>query len=207
MNKQNLLKTKDIGDLKTQIQSNDGILRFLIHPFYSDDTTINQKKRFVTKEYLSKREDFIKTCINKALVIFQPKYLLDDLWSNLEAFDLEHVYYVPTMDYESTPYEGWDKLVEKLNLLNVRAVELSGMYLDLRTQEEAMEMFDPKYDKLHQGPNFIKETDKYIEKFPIASKWLKKKYVPKGCVGFAAISLLERGIDCYFSDFTTPDTV
>ena len=67
--------------------------------------------------------------------------------------------------------------------------------------------FDPKYDELHQVPNFIKQTDKYIEKFPIARTWIQKRYIPKGCVGFAAISLLERGMDVCFSNLTTPDTI
>lgn len=210
MQKRNLLKTKYLNDLKTQIEDNNGIIRFLIHPFYSDDTTINKKKRFVTKEYLSNRDNFIKTHINKGLVIFQPKYLINNLWINLEGFHLEDVYYIATMDYESTPFEGpkgWDELVKILKLLNVQTVELSGMYLDFRTQKESIDTFDPKYDELHQGPNFIKQTSKYIERFPIARTWLQKGYVPKGCVGFAAINLLERGIDVYFSNFTTPDTI
>ncbi|MFA7628291.1 MAG: hypothetical protein WCY37_02680 [Candidatus Dojkabacteria bacterium] len=210
MQKRDILKTKSLDDLRKQIKENNGIVRFLIHPFYSEDTTINKKKRFVTQEYLSKRDDFIKININKGLVIFQPKYLLNDLWTNLEVFDLESVYYLATRDYEATPFEGsegWDELVRILKLLNVQAVELSGMYLDFRTQKEALDKFDPKYDELHQIPNFIKETDNYIEKFQIASEWLQKRYVPEGCVGFAAISLLERGVDVYFSDLTTPDTV
>lgn len=55
MHKQNLLKTKDLNNLGTQIKDNNGVVRFLIHPFYSEDTTINKKKRFVTQEYLSDR--------------------------------------------------------------------------------------------------------------------------------------------------------
>jgi hypothetical protein len=210
MQKQDILKTKYLDNLKTQVQENNGIVRFLIHPFYSEDTTINKKKRFVTEEYLSNRDDFIKININKGLVIFQPKYLLNDLWANLEGFDLEDVYYIATKDYEATPFEGpkgWDELVRILKLLNVQAVKLSGMYLDFRTQKEALDKFDPKYDELHQIPNFIKETDNYIDKFQLAREWLRKKYVPEGCVGFAAISLLERGVDVYFSDLTTPDVV
>ena len=210
MQQRNLLKTKYLNDLKTETEDNNGIIRFLIHPFYSDDTTINKKKRFVTKEYLSSRDDFIKTHKDRGLVIFQPKYLMDTLWTNLEAFHLENVYYVATRDYEATPFEGpkgWDEFVKILRLLNVQVVELSGMYLDFRTQKESIDTFDPKYDELHQGPNFIKQITRYIEKFPIARTWIQKKYVPKGCVGFAAISLLERGIDVYFSNLTTPDTI
>jgi hypothetical protein len=210
MQKRNLLKTKHLNDLKTQIQDNNGIIRFLIHPFYSDDTTINKKKRFVTKEYLSSRDNFIRAHINKGLIIFQPKCLLDSLWDNLQGFYLEDVYYIATRDYESTPFEGskgWDEVVKILRLLNVQAVELNGMYLELRTQKESINTFDPKYDELQQGPNFIKQTNKYMERFPIARPWLQKKYIPKGCVGFAAISLLERGIDVCFSNLTTPDTI
>jgi len=210
MQKRDLLKTKDLNDLKTQIQENNGIIKFLIHPFYSEDTTVNKKKRFVTQEYLSSRDNFIRTHINKGLVIFQPKYLINNLWTNLENFHLEDVYYIATRDYESTPFEGsegWDELVKILKLLNVEAVELSGMYLDFRTQKESIATFNPKYDELHQVPNFIKERSNYIDKFQAASVWLQKKYVPKGCVGFAAISLLERGVDVYFSNLTTPDTV
>jgi hypothetical protein len=210
MQKRDILKTEYLDDLKTQIQENNGIIRFLIHPFYSEDTTVNKKKRFVTEEYLSNRDDFIKTNIDKGLVIFQPKYLLDDLWTNLGAFDLEDVYYIVTRDYEATPFEGaegWDKLVRILKLLNVQAVELSGIYLDFRTQKEALDKFDPKYDELHQIPRFIEQTDNYIDKFQLAREWLQKRYVPEGCVGFAAISLLERGVDVYFSNLTTPDIV
>lgn len=140
----------------------------------------------------------------------QPKCLLDSLWDNLQGFNLEEVYYIATWDYESTPFEGpkgSDEVVKILRLLNVQVVELSGMYLDFRMQKEAINTFDSKYDELHQVPNFIKQTTNYIERFPIARTWLRKKYVPKGCVGFAAISLLERGIDVYFSDLTTPDTI
>lgn len=210
MNKLNLLKTKDLNELKKQVQDNNGVIRFLIHPFYSEDTTINKKKRFVTQEYLSGRDDFIRRNKDKALVVFQPKYLMDTLWTNLKTFSLEDVYYVETRDYEATPFEGpegWDKLVKKLNILNVRVVELSGMYLDFRTQKESIDTFDPKYDKLYQIPNFIKEVNKYIERYLVAREWIKKAYVPKGCVGFTAISLLERGVDVYFSDLTTPDTI
>ena len=210
MQKRNLLKTKHLNDLKTQIEDNNGIIRFLIHPFYSDDTTINKNKRFVTKEYLSNRDNFIKIHKDKGLIIFQPKYLLDSLWDNLQGFQFEAVYYVATRDYEATPFEGpkgWDELVKILRLLNVQVVELSGMYLDFRTQKESIDTFDPKYDELHQVPNFIKQTDKYIEKFPIARTWIQKRYIPKGCVGFAAISLLERSMDVCFSDLTTPDTI
>ena len=210
MQKRDLLKTKYLDDLKTQIQGNNGIIRFLIHPFYSEDITVNKKKRFVTQEYLSTRDDFIRTHINKGLVIFQPKYLLNELWTNLEVFDLEDVYYIATKDYEATPFEGsegWDELAKILKSLNVQAVELSGMYLDFRIQKEALDKFDPKYDELQQIPNFIKQTDNYIDKFQIAREWLQNRYVPEGCVGFAAISLLERGVDVCFSELTTPDTV
>ena len=69
MQKRNLLKTKHLNNLKTQIEDNNGIIRFLIHPFYSDDATINKKKRFVTKEYLSNRDNFIKTHKDKGLII------------------------------------------------------------------------------------------------------------------------------------------
>jgi hypothetical protein len=210
MQKRDLLKTKYLDDLKTQVQENNGIIRFLIHPFYSEDTTVNKKKRFVTQEYLSNRDDFIRTHIDKGLVIFQPKYLLNDLWTNLEVFDLEDVYYIATRDYEATPFEGpkgWDELVRILKLLNVQAVELSGIYLDFRTQKEALDKFDPKYDELHQIPRFIEDRDNYIDKFQLAREWLQKRDVPEGCVGFAAISLLERGIDVYFSNLTTPDIV
>lgn len=210
MQKRDILKTKDLDDLKTQIQENNGIIRFLIHPFYSEDTTINKKKRFVTEEYLSNRDDFIRTNINKGLVIFQPKYLLNDLWTNLGVLGLENVYYLATRDYEATPFEGpkgWNELVRRLKLLNVQAVELSGMYLDFRAQKEALDKFDPKYDELHQILRFIEQTDNHADKFQLARGCLQKKYVPEGCVGFAGISLLERGVDVYFSDLTTSDTV
>ena len=43
----------------------------------------------------------------------------------------------------------------------------------------------------YTSTQLYQETDKYIEKFPIARTWIQKRYIPKGCVGFAAISLLK----------------
>ena len=212
--------TKDVKLIKSkksereefikQCKASNGRLNILVHPFYSEDTTPTENKRYVTKRYLKQRDEYIKGLLDTdiPLLFFQQSSDYKTLLSKISQFGEYTIYTVITKRGEETPTGGrkdWEKLAEIFSEAKIEVVTVSGLYLVNKPLEKALEEFDVRYDKEEIQLEFINNIPKYIDKFPVAREWLEKNYVPTGCVGYTVMNLLKYDFDVSIGELTAPD--
>ena len=202
---------KQLEVFKNSCKNKYGYIDIFVHPFYSEDTTPTNNGRFVTQQYLKKRDTYISSCLenNEPIIFFQQKSDYKQLIEKLTHISKNTlIYTVKTKDGEETPVGGrrdWDKLANILHSSEVKLVKVSGLYLIKESIKQTKEEFDIKYDKEKIQIEFINNIDIYKDKFPYAREWLKEGFVPKGCVGFTIMNLLRYGIDVSIGELTAPD--
>lgn len=188
----------------------NGKLNILVHPFFSENTIPTQNKRYVTKEYLNKRDEYIRKVLdsNIPLIFFQQSSDYNDLLSKISQMGDYTIYTVKTKNGEETPKGGrkeWDMLADLLLRGDIKIVTVSGLYLVYEPIKKALKEFDIKYDKEKIQVDFVQNIPVYIDRYPIAREWLKKDYVPTGCVGYTVMNLLKYGFDVSIGELTAPD--
>ena len=203
-------KRDDIEVFNSKCKLSNGRLNILVHPFFSENTTPTLNKRYVTKKYLKKRDEYIREALdsNTPLIFFQQSFDYKNLPSRISQIGDYTIYTVKTKNGEETPKGGrkeWNMLADILSKGEIKIVTVSGLYLVYEPINKAIEEFDIKYDKEKIQLEFINMIPKYIDKYPIARKWLKKNFVPTGCVGYTIMNLLKYGFDVSIGELTAPD--
>lgn len=194
-----------IQDFNRKVQAINGILPVMVHPFFSDNPSrLATDHRFVTSEYLARRDRYLGACIKDdlPLVIFEQEDDFTKLPRRLEKFGTGTIYTVQTENNYPRALGGqsdWEKLIDILKHGGVELVILGGMYLTNFKSEIAPYMEPGEFVK-----KFTAKMKSYEEKYPKAARWLKKDLVPLGCVGGAAIHFLDAGIDVTLSTVATP---
>jgi hypothetical protein len=195
-------------DLSLRQNLNADNVHLVIHPFY---TTIADKKpnnRYATQGYLDTISNFIKENLEKnaKIIVFQEASKIETLNSQLSVFNDYEIWYVQTVTGEATPIfkNGWKQFSEIIIKNDITSVTISGLFLVNKSISDTLKDYEEKYDRECTLPEFIRNREQYIQKFPIARKWLKMNFVPTGCVGFAIMNLLKYGIDVDISKQTSP---
>ncbi len=202
--------TIEIREFINQCNVSSGKLHILVHPFYSEDISPKKNKRFVTREYLKNRDQYIKSLLESKtpLIIFQQASNYNKMISKISQSGNSRIYNVKTKDGEETPKGGrkdWDLLAKIFLNAKIEIITVDGLFLVSKSISKAIKEFDIRYDEEKIQLEFIQNIPTYLEKYPIAKKWLKKNFVPTGCVGYTIMNLLKYGFDVSIGELTAPD--
>lgn len=145
----NELPESRLLELKVRIEAAQGKIIVFVHPYYTEDTSIETAIGSPDPAVLNKMREALPTLLSvqkkdsPPIFIFHEDGKFDQLVSTLEGANIDMPgYVIPTISDDPMPVSGeWGGLLEKLDDLGVREITMAGMNLVIEWADD--EMADP----------------------------------------------------------------
>lgn len=205
------LTEQETDTLRERINSSDGKINILVHPFFHEDDPVS--KRGPSEAYLANRNEAIRRSFEtntQPLIVFEEAHNLPSLQTKLQG-EQGSLLIVPTHPEQPVPHLSkesdephedniaWARLKDLFDNLGVKSAEVGGRYLYFAglVDSEGIEDIDTS--------KRLSELKGLASEKPNALEWLNKGLLPYGCAGTAAQKLIESGFDVSLSKVSSPD--